>query len=356
MNCLDNMERITLSTDIVMNMIKIYQYKGKEFYYKEVFEDDLDSISHQTIEKETIYLSQIYGINLSDQRKKLLLKKDAVAKNKDEILFLNIKNAFYRLHEGVETFEYIPNQYLDMAKFLFKNVRDGISFGTKTIETHNSLIPSQKNVSNREEFENLLQSYEKMLKSENYELTLLITNFYVDFINSKPFKCENDKMGLLMLYILLFKEGFELFRYTSFFELVWENKKMFEQTVLQANFNWDKGYSQTTPLHQLIINMLLSGYKKVENLLRDYVFDSDLNKSDNIENTINQLGELFTKDDIRAKHPYVSDSTINRTLKRLRDEERIRPLGVGRSAKWLKLYKNSKPEFYEQLRLFDDHE
>ena len=109
MKCLDNMDRITLGTDIVMNMIKMYQFKGKEFYYKEIFEDDLESISHQTIEKETIYLSKLFGIELSDQRRKLLLKKYAVSKNKDETLFLNIKYAFYLLHNNVEAFEYNPN-------------------------------------------------------------------------------------------------------------------------------------------------------------------------------------------------------------------------------------------------------
>ena len=257
----------------------------------------------------------------------------------------------------MEALEYNPNQYLDMAKFIFKNVRDtNVSFDTKTVEVHRSLFPEKKTVSKRDEFEKFLAKYEKMLKSEDYELPLLITNFFVDFINSKPFKTDNDKIGLVMLYILLFKEGFELFRYTSFFELVYNERQMFEQNCLQAAFNWDKGYSQTTPLHQQIIGILLKGYKNVENLLRDYVYDIDLNKSDNIENTISKLGELFTKDDIRAKHPYVSDSTINRTLKRLREQNVIRPLGVGRSAKWIKLYKDSKPDVYEQLRLFDDHE
>ena len=355
MKCLDNMERITLATDTVMNMIKIYQFKGIEFYYRDYFEDDIESMSQQTIEKETIYLSKLFKIELSEQRKKLLLKRDAVAKNKDEVIFLNIKNAFVQIHKDVNGFEYNPNQYLDMAKFLFKNVNDvNVCFDTYTkIVNRNSLIPEKKTVSMRDDFEQLLNKYSKMLKSEGYELTLLITNFYVDFINTKPFKVENDKIGIIMLYILLFKEGFELFRYTSFFELVYEYQSLFEQNLLQAGFNWDKGFSQTSPLHQLILNILLRGYQNVEQLLREYQIDSAQNKSDNIENTINKLGELFTKDDIRLKHPYVSESTINRTLKRMRDQGLIRPLGVGRSAKWLKLYNNTEVD-YQQLRLFDE--
>lgn len=351
------MDRIILGTDIVMNMIKIYQFKGKEFYYHEVFADDVDSIGYQIIEKETIYLAKIFGVQLTDQRTKLLLKKDAVAKNKDEHLFINIKKFFILLHEDADKFEYNPNQFIDMCKFIFKNVRENNGFDTKIITVNNnSLFPEKKKVSKRDELEEFLGKYTKMLRSGQYELTLLITNFYVDFVFSKFFKEENEKLGYFVLYALLFKEGFELFRYTSFFELIYNELTIFEQNVLQAGFNWEKGYSQTAPLHQQIVSILLKGYNSVENLLRDYEFDRELNKSDNIENTINKFGEIFTKEDIRARHPYVSDSTINRTLKRLRDEKKISPLGVGRSAKWIKLYKDSKTEIYKQLGLFEDND
>ena len=60
-------------------------------------------------------------------------------------------------------------------------------------------------------------------------------------------------------------------------------------------------------------------------------------KSTNIENTINKLPNIFTKDQIREIHPYVSESTINRALQKLRDENKIKPLGKGRSAKWRKI-------------------
>ena len=93
-------------------------------------------------------------------------------------------------------------------------------------------------------------------------------------------------------------------------------------------------------------------YDKMKNIIRDYEFDSNLNKSNNVENTINKLEEIFTKDDIRNVHPYISDSTINRTLKRLRDENKIRPLGKGRSAKWIKLVQTDKKKLkFEQLDL-----
>jgi len=62
---------------------------------------------------------------------------------------------------------------------------------------------------------------------------------------------------------------------------------------------------------------------------------------------------VFSKDDIRLKHPLISDSTINRTLKRLQQENKIRPLGKGRSAKWIKLYKKEKKSKIQEQLNFD---
>jgi hypothetical protein len=121
--------------------------------------------------------------------------------------------------------------------------------------------------------------------------------------------------------------------------------------VIQSSFNWEVGYAQVLPLHEFLIEQTIASYTLLNDIVRDYNFDKQLNKSDNVENTINKLDEIFTKDDIRIIHPYISDSTINRTLKRMRDEGKIRPLGKGRSAKWMKLYKSNNKFKFEQLDL-----
>jgi len=49
------------------------------------------------------------------------------------------------------------------------------------------------------------------------------------------------------------------------------------------------------------------------------------------------MPQVFTRDMIKEQCPQLSDSTINRALKRLKDENKIRPNGTGRSATWVKL-------------------
>ena len=74
-------------------------------------------------------------------------------------------------------------------------------------------------------------------------------------------------------------------------------------------------------------------------MLKNYQYDKRLKKGENIENTILNMRDIFSKEDIRAFHPYVSESTINRALISLRDRGYIEPLGKGRSAKWIRKYK-----------------
>jgi hypothetical protein len=133
---------------------------------------------------------------------------------------------------------------------------------------------------------------------------------------------------------------------------LYEHKTAFDKMVLQSSFNYEEGLAQVLPLHRFLLKGAIESYQKLRYLVRDYEFDKHLNKTNNIENTILKFEEIFSKEDVRIAHPFVSDSTINRTLRRLRDEGAIRPVGKGRGAKWMRLTKPKKKQFqFEQLDL-----
>ncbi len=209
-----------------------------------------------------------------------------------------------------------------------------------------------KVTSKREDLEMMIEIYNKTVLENRYEISYIASNFFIDFINIAPFIEKNEEIGILLLYILLITNSYEAYEFISFMELLNENKDEFYRVQKNASYNWVEGFSQLLPFHRFIINISLQAYNKINLLIRDHEFDAHLNKSNNVENTIHKLADIFSKDDIRIAHPYISDSTINRTLKRLRDDEKIRPLGKGRSAKWIKLFESkSKKVVYEQLDL-----
>lgn len=352
MGALSNIARINFRNDAVMKLIKLYQFKGKEFYYHNIVRSDITSIQKQTIAKDTFYLAKIMNLNVSENRMRLLINKNSHPKTNDERIVTNIKSIFEISVASIHDFELIPNGVLSILSRLYKDVKQ-IKFDTTKVAVQENLLTDYRSVSKREDIKNLLDNYQDLLATESYEIVSLVVNFYIDFINIKPFKEDTELCGLILIYVLLFREAFDVNMYQSFFEFIYHNYEEFKQHVIAANYNWESGYSHTEPLTDFIITHLLENYKKLEKLTLDYDYDNKLNKSDNIENTIYKVPEIFTKEDIRMKHPYVSDSTINRTLQRLRDEGKISPLGTGRSAKWMRIshtYERYNP--FEQLDIF----
>ncbi len=340
MNCLTNINRTQIPHDVIMSYISLYKSIGINHYNHETLKSDYQVMVRQTINSDTYFFAKIFDLNISDSRLKSLVYKDIMAKNKDEHLIINIKTAFTKIHKQTSTFELLTNEVFDLYKFLYKDILHDTKLQFHKVEKKNakSNLLSSNIVSKREDLEKLINLYTEKLNEKEYESSFIIENFYIDFINISPFLDKNREIGLILLYILLLTNSFEVYEYISFMELLSVHKEEFENEIKNASFNWNEGFSQILSLHRLLTKISTIAYDQINELIRDYEFDSQLNKSNNIENTINKLDEIFSKDDIRVLHPYISDSTINRTLKRMRDDERIRPLGKGRSAKWMKLY------------------
>ncbi len=354
MNCLLNINRTQLPHDIIMAYINIYKSIGMNDYNHETLNSDYQVMVRQTINNDTYYFVKFLGLNVSETRIKSLIYKDVLPKNRDEKFILNLKIVFTKIHKETSTFALITNEVLDLLKILYTDVLNDNKIGFKKGDKKSNKINlyNGKVTSKREDLEMMIDIYNKTVLENRYEISYIASNFFIDFINIAPFIEKNEEIGILLLYILLITNSYEAYEFISFMELLNENKDEFYRVQKNASYNWVEGFSQLLPFHRFIINISLQAYNKINLLIRDHEFDAHLNKSNNVENTIHKLADVFSKDDIRIAHPYISDSTINRTLKRLRDDEKIRPLGKGRSAKWIKLFESkSKKVVYEQLDL-----
>lgn len=352
MKSLENVDRTSLSTDLIMDMLKLYQFKGKDFYYAEALKSRTTQMVNYTIERDSFYTEKLLDFEISDYRLRMLIKKHSPGKNSQETVVANIVESFAMIQDKIDTFDLITNEIFSLGRFIFGSKK--FKFKTDVYNDTSTLFNEKKRKSRRMILEQLLETYNKKLKEDKYETTLLITNFYVDFINLEIFDTRNDIIGLYILYLLLFRAGFKVFKYVSFFQLVYENKAEFDEAIAKACYDWKDGYAVTGPLNKVIVKLMLQGYYKIETELRNVDFDKKVKKTNDIEATILRLPQIFTKEMIRDKQSYVSDSTINRTLKRLSEEGKVRANGVGRSAKWIRLveYDNFEP-CQPQLDMFE---
>lgn len=348
MKALGNMERIQITNEVIALLLSLYESKGKSFYYDELFSRDLNSFQKNVLENDIYALGKLLSLGITDARLKALAKKNLSAKNNNETLLLNLKKILITLQKYSEDFELLSNEIIDMSKYLCANL-EPIVFNT--FEEITLIGERAKKTSKRVYLDELLTLLSKQIHKNSFELTQLIVNFYVDFLELDIFSSKNDLLGLLIVYALLLKH-FGIFKYTSFFESFVEIKNEWHAALIQARHLYASGFAQTDFLSRLLITLLMDAYKKVNDIAYVYEFEKDLNKSDNIENTIMKFDGIFSKEDIRTQHPNVSDATIDRTLKRLRDNNIIRPLGKGRSSKWQRIVEGHQKKVY-QINIFD---
>ncbi len=356
MKCLSNVERATYPIELVMDLTKLYQFKGKDFFYEDFLKNHIDGIIRTTIETDTLYFSKILNLNVSENRFKLLIKKDSTPKTKDEIVVKNLKTVFELIQSKSESIELTTNEFLQLGIRIFKN-HTRIDYTNETVEYQLNLITEKRLESKREKLKEELNLYAKKLDDETVETTLLVTNFYVDILNQKIFSSYNEELSLLILYCLLFRQRFNVFKYVSFFKMYIDHKDEFIQAQAKASYRWETGFSNTDDLNKLIISMLNEGYTNVEKMIQDTDFDKKLYKIDNVKAAIMKLPQTFTKAQISQMYPYISQTTINRALASLQEEGKIISNGTGRSATWNKTVVdeifNAKGK---QITLFDLNE
>lgn len=337
MSCINNIDRLIIPNDIIVQLTKVYRYIGMNKEFANVFASDLDVVISQTVERDTFFLSQILELKLTDTRMRLIITKDSNPRTKEETTVSNLKETLMSFQKAYKQMRYQSNDILNIINYVYSHY-DSIKYDYIPLEKK-SLFVSQNMRGKRVIIDEIIDNTYQNIESGSFEPILLYIHFFLDFYNLQPFMSHNETASFLLLYLLFLKSELEAFKYVSFFEILYQNFEEFKKELKNASYNWQEGYAQTLGLVRFILKLIISAYQRVVEIANNYSFDQKLNKSNNIENTILKFETIFTKEEVRLLHPYVSDSTINRTLMKLREEGLIKPLGRGRSARWIKVEK-----------------
>lgn len=353
MKCLGNMERLHVPNDLMMQLFRLYELKGQSYYYKALFSRDDEVMARTTLELDTQALAYLLKLNLTPARIKLLSdpKKDFVPKNRDEILLNNIKDILVRIQSLSDTFDLTTNEVKDLTLNLFRGY-DDIRLVKDPKAKIERLAKSFDELSSEDKLKKIIDQFHYHRRNNKYEIVQIMTNFYIDLVKLNLFTDKSDLIGLMVIYTLAAKY-FKVCRYDSFFQALLPLQEQFDSGFIQASYNWSEGFSQTEAIQRIFVNVLETLHKNMEVKAHEYEFERKMNKTNSIEGTILTGPATFSKKDIRIKHPYASDATINRTLMSLKERGIIRPLGSGRTAQWLRVAEKLEKFNPQQLDLFN---
>lgn len=165
---------------------------------------------------------------------------------------------------------------------------------------------------------------------------LLTACVIVDFLCIHPFRDGNGRVSRLLTSLLLLQEGFDIGRYISIDKKINEYRFSYYQALKACSDGWHENRNTYVPFITYLLQILYSCYKEldskfIENTVRK------VSKSKQIENTLMQSFVPVSKEEIAARFPEISITTVERVLGKLVREGKIEKIGTYRDARYRKL-------------------
>lgn len=320
-----SVQNAPFSSQLIVPLSKVYEYKGRQPYQLELLKQNRRIIKQATIRNDATYSGRFLRIDLSHQRYKLLVNEEHEPSNRKEKLIDNLLKSFKIIHEAESNWKLTTTGIIELFEYIFMDYDPNATLRNK-----------RSRIEKRQQLDEIIGQFNRLVQDGEVELLTQFCAFTIDFINLRIFDDYNEFIGLIVLMLLLKQYGFKIVDYESFFMTIVETENQFVEALNKSSLNWEIGLPQYFFFTKYIVDTLAKMYERFEKVCKNFQYDRRYSKEELVEQIINSFKGRFSKEDIRKLNPFISDSTINRTLKRLKEEGLIEPLGKGRSAKWQK--------------------
>ncbi len=181
----------------------------------------------------------------------------------------------------------------------------------------------------------LCESYRLATAKESADPLLLAMRFVFDFVSIHPFNDGNGRMSRLLTVLLLEKCGYLAPRYISIEESIGQHLDLYYETLAESSVGWNEGENDEGPFVNFMLGILTAAYRDLFDCVEASM--QGASKAKRIAGTFEYAVGKVSKDDIRKRCPDISDSSIERELKRMLDEGAIKKVGGGRSTAYVKI-------------------
>lgn len=335
---------LSLPVNIYHTIAKIHEYKGKQELYVKNYPDILDKMIDVAKIQSTKSSNAIEGIYTNDARLNELMNKKTEPGNRNEEEIAGYRHVLDIIHENYAYIEFNKNDILTLHNQLYSysyvNYKGKFKTLDNTImevdELGNRKVRFQPVSSFETEnyFDNMVGAYKKAVEA-NIPALILIPVLIHDFLCIHPFDDGNGRMSRLLTLLLLYKFGYFVGRYISIEMLIEESKESYYEELKRSSEKWHTGENDEIPFIRYMLGVLLKAYEECDDRF-NFIGNEKLTSPERVLSVIQRSLEPLSKKDIMILCPDISQRTIERALKELYDNSKIKQVGSGRSTKYIK--------------------
>lgn len=340
MSNLSALENYNISSNELKKLLKIYTLIGEKKYFESFYKNNNEVLFNKAIIKDAKQIVSILKLDVSNERIRLLLEKDSNPKTVNERKVIGVlkvlKNIYYKSGLSNDDSAINSSDILDYLKVI---TLEDVKFITDDFKVY-----GKTNKSVRYKFNEVLDEYQDLYMTQRFENLLMSCAVLMELYNINPYTKHNKLAFILAFEYLLLRCNIYCFKYTGFIELYLKYENLFIDAINKGSINFSNGTLFVGPFFDLLLDFILEAFDNLSSLKSAKEKAPHALKSDLIEKAIiEDLPAIFSKEDIKKIFPDASDSTIMRSLIKLRDLGYIMPLGTGRSARWQRIVdKNDK--------------
>ena len=337
----DNPE-MPLSSVWLMNSIS--EYKGKQELYTKQAPQVLKTLIEMALIESAESSNRIEGVTVDRERLKPLIIGHSKPRDRSEEEVSGYRKALDLIHKKQDTLRITP----DLIKELHRLCRGESWDAGKWKEKDNDIIRKYSDgrveviykpvsaAKTPEAMEQLSLSYRHSIDQLKYPSLYAIACLVLDFLCVHPFRDGNGRVSRLLTLLALYQHGFTVGKYISIERIVEQSKETYYETLNKSSQNWHEAKHDVLPWFNYFLGTMVAAYKEFEERASN-ASPARGAKTGIVESVINrQLGE-FRISDIEQECPNVSRVMIKKVLSQMSDAKKIKCLGKGKSAKWIRM-------------------
>lgn len=322
----------------------IYEYKGKQELYVANFPDVLEKMVEVAKIQSTKSSNAIEGISTNDTRLEELMKKKSEPRNRNEEEIYGYREVLDIIHENYDSINFTKNNILTLHNRLYSY--SGESHKGKFKAMDNSIVEVNPLGERKTRFQPvsafetekymdmMINAYDEAVSLKIPPLLLIPTVIH-DFLCIHPFADGNGRISRLLTLLLLYQHGFFVGKYISLEMVIEGTKDIYYEELHASSNNWHDGTNDELPFIKYMLSVIYKGYSECDERFR-LIGEKSLTSAERVMKVFENSLEALSKSDIVLLCPDISQRTVERALKELKDKGLIKQIGSGRSTKYIK--------------------
>lgn len=299
------------------------------------------ALERRAVLMSVIDSNDIEGIRTSEERMIKIINNVTASRGQDEEEIAGYRDALRYIHSKHSSIVLDKKEILNIYGMLMMHTNTEPAFKTRdnviierdiegNVVMVHSTVPSEQT---ERCIDQMLYSFWEARNDADINKLLLIPCFIMDFLRIHPFIDGNGRMSRLLTILLLYQEGYEVCRYTSIESKINASKSDYYTALEESEIGWFENECDYGPFIRHFLDCLFLCYREL-----NLTVGSTMGRNgtgDSIKVFMRSCYIHVSKKDICMMFPEVSETTVERVLKKMCDSGEIIKVGESRATRYI---------------------